>query len=195
MPRSMSVAMLAALQAKQLLPAIFVSIGFSSGTVYMWNGLGSITWNGHTWTGVGSFGGISAVQEGATIEASGITLSLSGIDNALLADVNQNLQLGLPVAVYLGLFDVASPTSLLPDPLVAWTGAVDQPTVEVDGATATISINCEHRLVDMNVAVDRRYTHDDAQIDHPGDLGFQFVNSLQEVTLYWGRVPNGQNYL
>jgi hypothetical protein len=193
MPRSMSAAMLAALQSKELLPAIFVSMQFASGTVYIWNGLGNITWNGHTWTGVGSLGGISQIQDGAGVDASGITLTLSGIDNSLLADVNQNLQLGLPVTVYLGLFDNASPTSLLADPLVAWAGRLDQSTVDVGGETATISINCEHRLVDMNVAVDRRYTHDDAQIDHPGDLGFQFVNSLQEITLYWGRVPNGQN--
>lgn len=193
MPRSMSPGMLAALQATQLLPAIFVSLQFSTGTVYIWSGLGNLTWNGHTWTGVGSLGGISPIQEGATVDASGITLTLSGIDNALLADALQNLQVGLPVTIYLGLFDNASPTSLLPDPLVAWAGRADQPTIDVGAETATISIACENRLIDMDVAVDRRYTHDDAQIDHPGDLGFQFVNSLQDLIIYWGRVPNGYN--
>ena len=36
---------------------------------------------------------------------------------------------------------------------------------------------------------ERRYTHDDQQIDFPGDLGFEFVPKLQELNLVWG----GQN--
>jgi hypothetical protein len=67
---------------------------------------------------------------------------------------------------------------------------MDQPTIDVDGTTATIAINCESRLLDMNVAVDRRYTNEDQQLDHPGDRGLEFVNSIQEVVIYWGRSPS-----
>ena len=42
----------------------------------------------------------------------------------------------------------------------------------------------------MNVAVDRRYTDEDQQMDYPGDLGFQFVNGIQEAQIYWGRSPS-----
>jgi hypothetical protein len=48
-------------------------------------------------------------------------------------------------------------------------------------------------LVEMNVAKDRRYTNEDAQLEHPGDRGFEFVPSLQEVVLYWGRTPSSTN--
>jgi len=33
---------------------------------------------------------------------------------------------------------------------ISWAGRTDQPTIEMDGSTATISINCENRLVEMN---------------------------------------------
>lgn len=194
MPRAMSGAMLTALQATILRPAIFVQATFiDTGvleTVYLWSGLGSISWNGQTWAGLGSLLGVSTAEEGTTVEAKGITLTLSGIDVASLADALQEYQVGLPVQVWLGLFDNASPPSLIADPVTTWAGQIDQPTLDVGGETATISIACETRLIEMNCSVERRYTHDDAQLDHPGDLGFSFVNGLQEITTSWGRVPS-----
>lgn len=192
MPRSMSTAMLTAIQAGELLPALFFAGTFANGPVYLWTGFGSISWNGHTWQGVGSLGGVSAIDEGTTIEARGITVTLSGIDTTLISDILGQLVLGLSVTVYLGLFSAASPTSLIANPITSWAGRMDQPLLDVDGATATISINCENRLIDMNTAVDRRYTNDDQQRDWPGDLGFQFVNGVQEMTLYWGSSPTSQ---
>lgn len=186
MPRPASTAMLAASSATQLEPAFFVLATFATGPVYLWTGLGSLSWNGHTWLGVGSLGGISMIDEGSTVEAKGIVLSLSGIDTTLLPDVMTELVLGLPVAVYLGLFNGGS---LIASPFTAWAGRMDQPTVDVDGTHATISIACENRLVDMNSSPGRRYTNDDQQRYQPGDLGFSFVNSIQEITLFWGSAP------
>lgn len=189
----MSPAMLTALQAQELRPAVFVAATFASGPMYMWSGRGPITWNGHTWTGVGAFGGVSIIEEGATVEAKGISLSLSGVDPASLADALQEIQLGLPVQVYLGLFD--SSMALIADPLSSWVGRMDQPTIDISGTTATIAINCENRLLEMGVPVDRRYTQDDQQIQNPGDNGFKFVVSIQELTIFFGQSAQSQNNL
>jgi len=180
--------MLAAVQATEMRPAIFVELHFADGIVYVWSGVGTTVWNTHSWIGIGTYGGCSIIEEGDTVEAKGITLTLSGIDPAMLAEALQNLQLGLPVLLYLGLFDNSG--TLIATPFTSWSGRMDQPTIEVGADTATISINCENRLLDMNVAVDRRYTQDDQQIDSPGDRGFFFVISIQEITVPWGRVPS-----
>jgi hypothetical protein len=100
---------------------------------------------------------------------------------------------GLPVSVTLGVFDTNN--ALIADPVCCFSGRMDQPTIDVTGTLATIAINCENRLVEMNVAVDRRYTDEDQQMDYPGDLGFQFVNGIQEAQIYWGRSPSSQNNL
>src|ERR1700686_3259759 len=105
MPRGLTPNQLAAVQSAYLRPAFFVQMTFTSGPVYVWSGLGSVVWNGQTWLGVGSLGTISNIEEGATIEARGITLTLSGIDPTLLADVLGEFQVGLPAIVYLALFD------------------------------------------------------------------------------------------
>lgn len=193
MPRSMSPSFLTALQSGEIRPLLFVEANFTSGPLYVWSGVGTITWNGRTWTGVGSLGSVSTIEEGSNVEAKGITLSLSGFDATLLTDVLVEFQVGLPVMVWLGLFDATG--ALIPDPILSFAGRMDEPTLDVDGTTATILINCENQLVSMNVPVDRRYTNEDQRLDYPGDRALEFVNSIQDVTIYWGRTPSGHNNL
>lgn len=191
MPRSMSSAMLTAIQATELRPALFVEAHFATGVAYIWSGYGTISWNGQSWLGVGSLLGVSVIDESVTIEAKGITLTLSGIDQSLLADALQEFQVGAPALVYLGLFDGStSPPTLIADPITSWAGKMDQPVIDVGGESATIAINCENRLLLMNVASDHRYTLQDPGIT-PGDLGFSFVDSIQSMQIYFGRVPAG----
>ena len=193
MPRNMTQGFLGAMQGAVLRPALFVQAAFVSGPIYVWSGIGQITWNGQVWTGIGTLGSISTIEEGSTVAAKGITLTLSGIDASLLNEVMTEFQVGLPVSVTLGVFDTNN--ALIADPVCCFSGRMDQPTIDVTGTLATIAINCENRLVEMNVAVDRRYTDEDQQMDYPGDLGFQFVNGIQEAQIYWGRSPSSQNNL
>ena len=193
MPRNMTQGFLGAMQGAVLRPALFVQAAFVSGPIYVWSGIVQITWNGQVWTGIGTLGSISTIEEGSTVAAKGITLTLSSIDASLLNDVMTEFQVGLPVSVTLGVFDANN--ALIADPVCCFSGRMDQPTIDVTGTLATIAINCENRLVEMNVAVDRRYTDEDQQMDYPGDLGFQFVNGIQEAQIYWGRSPSSQNNL
>ena len=193
MPRPMTTAYTVAVTSAMLRPALFVEAHFVTGPIYVWTGLGTIEWNGQTWIGIGTLGTVSTIEEGSTVEAKGITLTLSGIDPTLIADVLGEFQVGLPAIVTLGLFDDTG--TLIPDPVCCFSGKMDQPTIDVSGPTATIAINCESRLVELNVAVDRRWTNEDQQVDFPGDLAFQFVNGIQDAQIYWGKSPSSVNNL
>jgi len=184
--RAMSTAMLAAFSGTQLAPAIFMTATFNSGPVYLWTGYGPLVWNGQTWLGIGSLGSIGLIDEGSTVEAKGIALQLSGIDPVLLADVLGEFALGQPVQVFLGLFLGGE---LIASPVTAWSGRMDLPKIDIAADKANITINCESRLVDLNTACGRRYTQEDQQRDYPGDLFCMFVNSIQNVTIYWGTAP------
>ena len=201
MPRNLSSDMLTALQAPILFPAVFVAATFGTidhtthlvdtTVVYMWSGLGSVDWNGHTWIGIGSLLGFTTPEDSSNVEAKGITLTLSGLDPTLLPAALNDIILGLPVTVYLALYD--STNTLIDTPVIAWAGRMDQPTFDVSTTEVVLAINCENRLIDMNISVERRYTTEDQQMDWPGDLGFQFVDGLQETTLFWGQYPNNTN--
>jgi hypothetical protein len=183
----------AAIDSGIIRPALLVEASFTSGPLYLWTGRGNLSAVGHTFTGIGTLGSVSMIEEGSSVEARGVVLTMSGIDPTLLGDVLNEFQVGLPATVWLALFDEEN--AIIPDPVVSFAGRMDQPTLEVGGETATIAINCESRLLDMNVSVERRYTDEDQQRDHPGDRGFEFVNSIQEVTIYWGRTPSSTNNL
>jgi hypothetical protein len=183
--------MITALSAGYIKPILFAMLTLTSGPLFVCSGVGNISWNGQTWLGLGPFLSVGLTEDGSTVQARGINLIFSGCDTTMLTDCLSDYKVGLPVALYLGAY--ASDGSIVSDPLVAWAGRLDQPTIDVDGPKATISIACENRLVDMNIAVQRRWTNEDQQKDVPGDLAFSFVDQLQEKTLFWGRFPNSTN--
>jgi hypothetical protein len=186
MPRNVTTAMLTALSSGFLQPALFVSCAFANETVYVWSGIGSIVFGGHTYIGVGTLGAVSTIEETTGVTAKGIVISLSGLNPQALDDVLGSWQVGLPVFVYLGLFNGGA---LIDTAITSWAGRMDAPTITVGGDTCTISINAESRLVDMNSSVELRYTQEQNEIDHPGDQSFQYVNMIQNVPVFWGQYP------
>lgn len=172
-------------------PAVFIELTFASSTLYLWTGSGSKSWNGHTWLGAGAMLGFSLIEDASNTEARNLTVTLSGIDTTALPDCLSDIRLGLPVAVYLAGLDGSG--AVIADPIAAWAGRMDQPDASVGPDTFTIALNCETRTVDLNTPVDRRYTNEDQQMDWAGDLVFQFVNSIQEMTLFFGGQSNTTN--
>jgi hypothetical protein len=182
---------IAGIQSAYVRPAIFVEVHFTTGPVYVWTGVGSITWGGKTWAGVGQFGAVSGIEEGTNVQARGVTLTLNGLDPTLLSDVLNDYQVGLPAILYFGIFDASG--SLIPNPITSWAGRTDQPTITVDGTTASISINCENRLLDMNISVELRWNDQTQKIFYPNDRAFELVNAIQDITTYFGRHPDSTN--
>jgi hypothetical protein len=102
MPRTMSTAMLAQITATYMNPCLFAVIPWQGVTQYVWSGVGTITVSGHTYTGVGQFGTLSAVQEVAGVNATGVTLTLSGVDPTTIADAIDGVNQGNIAQIYLG---------------------------------------------------------------------------------------------
>jgi len=190
-PRSMSSDMLAAVVAQQLRPALFVEAVFATSTLYVWSGLGSKTWNGHTWEGVGSLLGVTGISEDSSVEAKNVTLSLSGIPAEVLGDVLSELRITQAANVWLACFHADG--TMVADPVLAYAGCIDKPTIDDGADTCTVSIQLENVLVDLNRPVWRRYTDADQKLDHPTDTGFQYVQGIQQITVYWGSVPGAYN--
>jgi hypothetical protein len=181
-----------AISAKVIRPCILVSLQFKTEVLNLWTGNYELSWGGRTWNPVGTLMAISGISEDSEVNAKNVTISLSGIPSDLIGLALTEVQRGLSATVYLGLFE-ANGVTLVPDPVVAYVGRMDQPTINDAGDSCTISINLENALVDMNRSVWRRYTSDDQQLDHPGDLGCAFVASIQNYQAYFGSLPQSQN--
>lgn len=182
----------AAIGARVIRPAFFVRLQFKTEVLDIWTGLYPITWGGVTFQGAGMLMSISGIGENSEVMADGVTVTLSGIPSSLISLALNEVMRGLTVQIYLGLFDVDGVT-LIPDPVLAYIGKMDQPDISDSGDTCTITVGVENALVDMNRSVWRRYTDVDQQIDHPGDLGMAFVSTIQEVQIYFGQLPQSIN--
>jgi len=59
--------------------------------------------------------------------------------------------------------------------------------IEEGPDSSTIQLAVENRLVDLERARPTRYTSAYQKSKYPTDLGFDFVESLQDQKLVWGR--------
>ena len=201
MPRNLTAAVLAQIKAEQLAPALFVQMLFSSGWLYVWTGSYPITTampqgsapgsgSNQVWTGVGNLGSISAISDTSDVSAAGITLSLSGIPAGMMTQALGQVRQGNPVFIWQAFLTAAG--AIVASPYQAWAGRMDTCTIDDNPDTCTISLTAENRLLDLNRIVERRYVSMDQIIDFPGDTGFDYVPSIQELSIVWGRVsPKG----
>lgn len=184
MARDLTASVITQLQAASVEVGVLFEGEFASGWVRLWSGVGTLSWDGKSWSGVGTLLGISGIDETNEIRASGLTVSLSGVPSDLLSAALGDARSGKTGRVYLAFF---SGGSIVADPILQFEGRLDVPAIEDGPETATISISYESELIDLERARERRYTPEDQQIDFPGDLGFDYVASLQDAQITWGR--------
>jgi hypothetical protein len=195
MARNISNAVALEVAKGKIRPAVFAELQFTSGTVYFWSGIGTKTWNGNDWLGVGTLGAISSISESTEVRADGIVLALVGVPaevfsaDGIFGKVVDEIRLGKTAKIYLGFLNEAG--DVIADPYRCFSGRLDVPTLSPGPDTVSIRITCENLLIDLRRSRERRYTHEDQQIDYPGDKGFEFVPQLQEWNGVWGRPGSG----
>jgi len=166
-------------------PAMFTELEFDSGTVYMWTGIDDIVTLGNTWVGIGEMLSVSGFEEQYELSASGFTISISGIVSGNLNDaLNEDYQ-NRTAKVYLGFFNESG--SLVDDPFVLYSGFMDVMTIQESASTSVIQIACENRLIELERVKNLYYTDATQKKDFPNDRGFEFVSSIQDLELNWGR--------
>jgi hypothetical protein len=181
--------MIAQLSAAHIKPVLFLQMQFTSGPAFMWTGIGNLQWNGQTWIGVGTLGTISAIEDSSELKATNVTFTLSGIGQDMIKHALGEMRQGYPVQLWFGT--LGDNNNVIADPLQMYAGRIDVPTIDEGAPTATISVSTENRLIDLQRSRERRYTDQDQQIDHPGDLGMQYVQLIQNWNGTWGKAGPG----
>ena len=171
---------------KELYPFYAVRLNFDSGSQYLWTGIGSITIDSNTYTGLGHFLEISQIQESQDISAKNLSLTLSGIPSNLLALALTDPYQGRTCTVYLGFMTSWESPDTNPDTIKVFHGYMDQLNINEGPEVSTIVMNIENRLIDLQRAKVRRYTSQNQQIRFPNDKAFDFVESMQDQQLVWG---------
>ena len=182
--RSITPAVQAALDQSRQELAVLYEAEFDSGTVQLWSGFGELTWGAKTFLGASDLISIAEVSETTEVRAAGITVTFEGVQASTIAQALSEKPLDRFARVWLAEFDNGV---LILDPVLIFSGRMGAPVLGDTGDTATYQVNIESRLVDLQRPRVRRYTDEDQKIDHPTDVGLQYVESLQDAEIVWGR--------
>jgi len=175
----------AALATQHVSLVTFVKLAFPSGTVYVHNSIGTYTFGGNDYLGVGNLGAISPFEEGADVSPYQITLSLSGLDSTIASAALNEDYYKHPVTVLLGVLNASD--VLLADPTVIFEGFMDQMNVSIgaDGGDE-ITLTAESELARFDKASNLKYTTTQLQSDFSGDLAFEFMPDIEGAKIRWG---------
>ena len=208
MTRELTADLLSAIEQDSLSPFVAVQLDLDTYTLRMWSGYGTKNINGSNFIGVGTLLGVSAVEETTELSAVGATLSLSGVPPDMLSlALNEQYQ-GRRAHVYLGVLTNPSSWILVNgvwvnggvwDDTAYWadsgtvasqvfSGYLDQMTIDDQPENSVIAITIESKLIDLERVRVYNYSSATQKAQYPADLGFDFVDSLQEKTYNWGRV-------
>jgi hypothetical protein len=182
--RSIASGNIPGLVADVVRPVILVYLDFVSGIVRTHSSVGTINWNGKSWFGVGSLGGIDPVEESSELQAYSLKLSITGIDPAILSTVLGEQYQGRDAIIYYGLLNEDLLT-LMDDPIPLFKGTMDNAEITL-GSIGTVVININSRAVAWDKAKELRYNDATQQLLFPGDKGLSLVEQAASKEIEWG---------
>tara|TARA_R100001224_G_scaffold109787_1_gene87652 strand:- start:638 stop:1216 length:579 start_codon:yes stop_codon:yes gene_type:complete len=189
MARDITTAFNNAIKSTVVQPLFAIELEFSDGTLRFWNGYGSITMtaggSSKVFTGTGDLLSISPIEETSTLQMNGITVALTGIKSSLISTALSAQYTNRNGALYMGLFDASA--SVIADVYTLFKGKMDVLNITESGDTSTISLKIESRLISFEHPLNRLYTLEDQQVDFSSDVGFEFINDLQDKEIIWGK--------
>lgn len=182
--RALSTAVITEIESATLRFVLFVKLEFDSGTIYLHNGIGTLTWGSNDWLGVGDFGSIEQIEEGVELSPYSLVLLLSGLDSSLMDEaMNQDYYLR-PITLYFGSLDTST-GALVDDPDELWSGKMDTAEVSI-GTVNGIRLTCESDFAVFDKANQSRFSDAHQQRDYSGDLIFQYMEQMVDTVVVWG---------
>lgn len=186
MTRDLTTDMATAVAASTVRPILLFEATFANATGYYWTGFGDLSWNGHTWKGVGDLISITPADETDDVQGAGITVAAKAIQSGDVAIALSELGNGKAGSIRLGLLDESG--ALIANPKIVFRGRLDVGEIDDgDVENPVVNLRYEHELVDLERAREWRYTHAHQQELYPDDTGLSRVASLQDVDVIWGR--------
>ena len=183
--RRLSVINTAQVDSTHVHTVTMVKLGFDA-PLYVHSGVGTISYDGDDYVGVGGYGGISAARESEDLGPLSLTLSLSGVDSDHISEALDSGNLYDVVTIYQGYRQ--DDGTLFDDPWVVWRGWYEFAGIEM-AEDSGISITCQHDLSILTEKFGSRYSDEDQQKAYTGDVGLEFTADMAGVKLLWGGLP------
>lgn len=186
-------------------PFFATELLFDAQQLNLWTGVGTLVFNGTSYTGTGNLLDVSNIEEASDLSVKGATLVLTGIPTEVLSLALTEPYQGRVCNIYFGMFSKGQLQQesdfyiLLEDGSrinledqstglsEIFTGYMDEMNIEEAPDFSTVELKVENKLVDLERARVRRFSSGYQKSVYPGDLGLDFVEDLQDKRVPWGR--------
>lgn len=183
MARDIQALTVTASQQPTVYPVLMVDLDFTSGPFRAHTGVGTFSYDGNDYTGLGYLGKITSIEEDVEMGSSGINLILSGIPTSIVSIALGTHYQGRTGIVYIALLD--EDHGIQGEPVIIFQGRMDNMNI-VMGSKAEIELSIENVIRDWDRPRVRRYNNVDQQSIYPDDKGFEFVAQAAAKELFWG---------
>ena len=192
MTRLLSAANLTAATSGHVRPVNFAQLDFDTATVYCHDGLGTFTWGGQNWLGVGQMGNVNRVQEAETINPYKLELTLSGLDPTLANEALNNQPYNRAISLFIGFLDASE--QLVADPDEMWSGTIQQMNLTA-GENNTCTIIAESDLIKLEKTNGYLFNDRSQQDRFTDDVLFEYQSQIIDAKPVWlGPTRTGRTF-
>lgn len=181
MSRSIDDATVLAMQEGVTRPIVLVKIATPSINILMTSAMQDVVFDGDTYT-YGTLGNISTIPETDDLKDSSIALTFSAVDSATISAVSAPDFINSPVTVRVMFFDENWQT--VGDGLSFFEGGASGQNIAL-GQSAEITVSCKSKIAALSRPRSERYSDQDQQAKHPGDLGMQYATTVSSKDIVW----------
>lgn len=151
-------------------------VGFASGDAFYWDGFGDLDAYSEDWLGRANVVARSEIPFGVDDEAGLLTLTLSGVDEDIIADVRaaEAEFYGQPITIWGQFFSESM--ALSGSRFQLFTGTMDVPTYGGAGpGSRSVIVPCEGEWADRNGSKFEFFSNGSQLARFPDDLGLEYV--------------------
>lgn len=183
MSRDLTSSMQSAFAAATVWPVMFAKMEFPGGTVLLCSHIASLTFASETYTGLGTLGVVSDIEETVDESSNNVTLTLSAASSVVALALTEPVR-GARVRLWRGLLN--SGGTLIADPALEFSGFASHMSHSDDGTNGSVTLHIVDETGDQERPLDLRYTDAEQQRMYPGDTGLRYVTTLPNQEFTWG---------
>lgn len=129
--RNIGATLLAEIAKPAFNPVVLVNLDWPSGEVWAHSNRGTITWDSHTWLGVGNFATFTVPEEAAGLVPGQAGITIIGTLGDVLASLDEQVK-NRRAAIYVGAVTAAAGNTLVGTPFCAFAGYMDGTLFRLD---------------------------------------------------------------
>ena len=170
---------------------IAVKAEFETDDILVWTGNDDLVINSETYTGAGTLLAISSIEDTLDLKPTGISIALSGMDSDVLnMALTENYQ-NRDISVFMGFLMGGS--NEVAGVLKVFAGRMVSLSIDDTTDGATVSVEAENRLIDLERPSNLRYTAESQKFIDSTDTSLNRVQQLQDKQIAWGQKQDVQS--